>query len=210
VFLDEKGQEMRSDVAGALIATELLLRMPSSRVAYDLRCTSALAQRIKMHKGRPLPGPVEPVAFAQHVRRTESIYGCDLSAVHHFKSFFRFPSPFVAFMLMCAHLTRNPQPVSELCEDVRRFEQTGEEVLPMASPEAAMAVLEHVRDAVPRGDRDLVDGVTVRMDGWWFNLRRPGKASELRLNIEAADRRRMREARRTVDSLIKNARQAVE
>jgi phosphomannomutase len=209
VFVDERGSTLRSDVAAGLIATELLCRAPGSPVAYDLRCTGALGQRVKAHNGQPLPGPVERVAFARHVRRTEAVYGADLSGLHHFKSFFRFPSPFVAFMLMCAHLTRHEEPVSELCADLRRFEQSGEVSVPMPSADAAAAVLQRVRDALPRGERELIDGVTVRMEGWWFNLRRPGKAPELRLNIEAADRRTLRDARRRVDSLVKQAAEAV-
>lgn len=210
LFLDEKGVALRPDVAAGLIAAEMLAHAPGAPVAYDLRATAALGQRVAACKGKAVPGPVAPVAFAQHFRRTEAIYGADLSGLHYFKGFFRFPSAFVALMLMCAHLSRTSTPVSELAADLTRFEQTGEIVLPMASSEVAAAVLTRVRDDFQRGERELIDGLTVRMEGWWFNLRQPGKTPELRLNVEATDRRRIRDARREVEGMVQRATAAVE
>ncbi len=44
------------------------------------------------------------------------------------------------------------------------------------------------RRRVPRRTQDRLDGLTVDMGDWWFNLRPSNTEPLLRLNLEAADR----------------------
>ncbi|MCP3885739.1 MAG: phosphomannomutase/phosphoglucomutase, partial [Propionibacteriaceae bacterium] len=82
---------------------------------------------------------------------------------------------------------------------------SGEITIETSSPEAALTVLNIVRDAFPNTERELIDGVTITLDDWWFNLRRRGKSAELRLNVEARDARVLRKARQTVERAIRDA-----
>jgi len=52
------------------------------------------------------------------------------------------------------------------------------------------ATTEEVRKAFatrPGVTMDHLDGLTVKGEGWWFNLRPSGTEPLLRLNVEAAD-----------------------
>jgi phosphomannomutase len=42
-----------------------------------------------------------------------------------------------------------------------------------------------VRAVFPGGEADDLDGLTVRFDDWWFNLRPSNTEPLLRLNVEA-------------------------
>jgi phosphomannomutase len=202
VFFDERGQLLGHDVAAGLIATELLSRSPGACVTYDLRATAALRACVAQHGGTAVAGPTRSLAFAQQFRRTEALYGADWSGLHYFRDFFRFPSPVVALLLFCSHVSREQKPVSELAADLRRFSQSGEVAIPVPSAEVAQDVLAKVKDGFPTAERELIDGVTVRQQDWWFNLRQHGEAAELLLNVEGRTEREQKKGRQTVERLV--------
>jgi phosphomannomutase len=47
--------------------------------------------------------------------------------------------------------------------------------------------IEEVRAAFDDGEQDMIDGLTVQYDSWWFNLRPSNTEPLLRLNVEASD-----------------------
>jgi phosphomannomutase len=51
-----------------------------------------------------------------------------------------------------------------------------------------LVVIEHVACAFPDAEQDRLDGLTVDLGSWWFNLRPSNTEPLLRLNLEAADR----------------------
>ncbi len=208
-FFDQRGELLRHDVAAGLVASEIIARNPEACVVYDLRSTAALHARIAQRGGQPVSAPAARLAFTQQLRRSDALYGADLTGLHYFRSFCRFPSPFVALLTFASYLSREGQAVTDLTADLGRFSRGEEIVLAMASPEAAEAVLAHVKDACADAERELIDGVTVRYADWWFNLRQPGKAAELRLVVEGRSGREERRGRQTVERLVQQARSAV-
>jgi phosphomannomutase len=201
-FVDEKGQLLGHDVAAGLISSELLGRQRGARVAYDLRSTACLKERIARDGGQAVAAPVRPVAFAQHFRRADALYGADLSGLHYFKDLFRFPSPFVALLLLSSHVSRQGRPLSELAADLNRFARSDEIVIALPARDAAQKVLASVRDEFPDAEREMVDGLSVRLEDWWFNLRQPGEEAELRLNVEGRTRRDLRRGRQNIERLV--------
>ena len=119
--------------------------------------------------------------------------------------YFRFPAGYVAddaaaaFMLMLETLDRSGRPLSELCQPLRVYAQSGEvnrRVSDLAS------TLERVHAAFPGGESDQLDGLTVQFEDWWFNLRPSNTEPLLRLNVEAPNLREMRERRDQILALI--------
>ncbi len=207
-FFDQRGELLRHDVAAGLVASEVIARNPEACVVFDLRATAALRGCIAQRGGQPVSAPAGRLAFTQQLRRSDALYGADLGGLHYFKSFSRFPSPFVAMLMFASYLSREGQSVTDLTADLNRFSRSEESVLPMDSPEAAEAVLAYVKDACADADRELIDGVTVRYADWWFNLRQPGKAAELRLVVEGRSSREERRGRQTVERMVQQARSA--
>jgi len=204
MFLDERARLMPPDAAAGLIAGELLARVPDATIVHDLRASRALQTLIAEQGGTAVAAPTGALGLAGQFRRADALYAADMTGLHYFKNFFRFPSPMVALLLVCAHMTRTGGVASELAAQIGDYEQSGEIAIAMPSPEAALTVLSVVRDAFPGAERELIDGVTITQDDWWFNLRRRGKSAELRLNIEASNARVLRKARQTVERTIRD------
>jgi phosphomannomutase len=204
-FFDQRGSLLRHDVAAGLIASEMLARSPDSCITYDLRSTAMLRARIASLGGEPLSAPASRLAFANHFRRNEAIYGADLSGLHYFKSFFGFPSPFLALLMLASYVGREGARVTDLAGELGSLSRAEDVRIPLPDGDEAEGVLARVRDEFSGAERDMIDGVTVRQKDWWFNLRQPGNASELRLTVEARDHRRLRRGRQTVEKLVQKA-----
>jgi phosphomannomutase len=201
-FFDEAGRRLPDDVAAALVAAELLEREEGGTVVYDLRSTAVLGARVRQCGGTAVPSPVAPPALARLVRERQAVYGADLTGVHYFGAFFGCASPVAALLVLCAHVARQDGPLSELAAAVDRFSRSGEVRLPAPSAEAARAALEAMEGEFRGAEHDMTDGVTVRFSDWWFNLRQPGQAAELRLNVEGRRERDLRRGRQTVERRV--------
>jgi phosphomannomutase len=73
-------------------------------------------------------------------------------------------------------------PLSELRKPFERYAQSGEVNLRLADPHA---VIERVALAYADAEQDRLDGLTVELGDWWFNVRPSNTEPLLRLNLEA-------------------------
>ncbi len=204
-FFDEGGELLRHDVAAGLIASELLARNPEEVICFDLRSTASLRARIRALGGEAVGAPAARRGFAMAFRRSEALYGADLTGLHYFRDFFRFPSAIVALLVFGSYLAREGGKVSELAGELDVFSRSEEGNYEIPSADAAESILKRVRDEFPEAEKEMIDGLTVRTQDWWFNLRQPGKAAHLELVVEGRDRRAERRGRQTIEKLLQRA-----
>jgi phosphomannomutase len=189
VFVDETGAPLAADRATALFARTLfgaglLDARAGTPIVYDLRSSHVVPETIEALGGVPVRSRVGH-AFMKHVmREAGAAFGGELSGHYYF----RFPEGYVAddgaaaFLLMLEVVDRERRPLSELARPLARYAQSGEVNRHVADVAAALA---RVRAVFPGGEADDLDGLTVRFDDWWFNLRPSNTEPLLRLNVEA-------------------------
>lgn len=85
---------------------------------------------------------------------------------------------------MLETISRSGISLSELRTDFERYSASGEINSRVADPDAVMTA---VSSAYPSATQDRVDGLTVDLGDWWFNLRPSNTEPLLRLNLEAAN-----------------------
>mgnify|MGYP003463361025 FL=1 len=81
-------------------------------------------------------------------------------------------------------LGRSGKPLSELREPYERYVASGEINTEVPDPRA---VIDIVATRFPGAEQDRLDGLTVDLGDWWFNLRPSNTEPLLRLNLEAPD-----------------------
>ena len=86
---------------------------------------------------------------------------------------------------MLERICKTGVPLSELRRPFDRYAASGE--INTAVDDAA-AVIDRVAAAYPNVAQDRVDGLTVDLGDWWFNLRPSNTEPLLRLNLEAPTR----------------------
>ena len=87
-----------------------------------------------------------------------------------------------------------------ICEPLKKYCPTGEINLEVDDKEAK---IEQLRRAFSDGKQSDLDGLTVRYDDWWFNVRMSNTEPVLRLNLEADTPETRDEARKRVESVLR-------
>jgi phosphomannomutase len=191
IFVDETGEPVPSDLMTGLLARSQLRLHPGGLVLYDLRSSWATAEEIEAAGGRAEMCRVGHSFVKARMRETGAVFGGELSG--HF--YFRFADGLVAddgiaaFVALLDVLGREGQPLSKLIDPLRRYAKSGEISRKVPDPRAVIASVEaEHRDAA---EVSHMDGLLVRYDDWWFNLRPSNTEPLLRLNLEARSEARM-------------------
>ena len=88
-------------------------------------------------------------------------------------------------MVVLGVLSAADCPLSELRRPFERYADSGEI---NSTVEGPTAVIERIAAHYAGASIDRLDGLTVDLGDWWFNLRPSNTEPLLRLNLEAADR----------------------
>ncbi|MGE4158739.1 MAG: phosphomannomutase/phosphoglucomutase [Planctomycetota bacterium] len=181
-FIDEKGEAVPCDLVTALFAGQALRKNPGSAVLYDLRSSHCVPEVVKELGGRPIRDRVGHSHMKKTLRESGAVFGGELSGHYYFRDHANSDSGLMAFVWMMNVLGGGTQSLSELVKPLRRYAQTGEINFEVEDKDAAIARCErHFKD----GKQDHLDGLTVEMGDWWFNLRKSNTEPLLRLNLEA-------------------------
>lgn len=195
IFVDEHAEVIPCDLLTALLARSQLRVHPGGRVLYDLRSSWATAEAIEAEGGVPEMCRVGHSFVKAQMRERDAVFAGELSG--HF--YFRFSSTLVAddglaaFVALLDVLGREGRPVSELVAPLRRYYASGEISRRVRDPSALIEQVAADHRGAPEVSR--LDGLLVRHEDWWFNLRPSNTEPVLRLNLEARSEQRMIEER---------------
>ncbi|MCY4257042.1 MAG: phosphomannomutase/phosphoglucomutase [bacterium] len=184
VFLvDEKAQPISGSTTTAIIAKLLLERHPNATVLHNLICSKAVPEAILEAGGKPLRTRVGHSFIKQVMAETNAVFGGEHSGHYYFQQNYGADSGLIAAVIVLEALSRHPAGLADLVTSLERYASSGELNTKVAD---ADAVLAKVAAAYPQAAQDHLDGLTVDMGDWWFNLRASNTEPLLRLNLEAA------------------------
>ncbi|MEP6625741.1 MAG: phosphomannomutase/phosphoglucomutase [Acidimicrobiia bacterium] len=186
VFLvDNEGQPVSGSTTTAIVAKTMLARTPGGTVVHNLICSKTVPEVILENGGKPVRTRVGHSFIKQVMAETDAIFGGEHSAHYYFRDNWRADSGSIAAMVVLEALSTAGVPLSELRKPFERYAASGEINTTVDHPHAVIdAVAEHFTGA----EQDRLDGLTVDLGDWWFNLRPSNTEPLLRLNLEAADR----------------------
>lgn len=183
-FVDEKGVRVPSDIITALIARSLVPREKGTAVVYDLRSSDVVPEEVTRLGGRPIRERVGHSFMKAVLRKAGGLFGGELSGHFYFRENFYSDSGIIALIEVLNILGQDPRPFSEVVKELRKYPSTGEINFEVEDKDAVIQKLAQVYSS---GQIDYLDGITVRLPGWWFNVRKSNTEPLLRLNLEATD-----------------------
>ena len=186
MFVDERGVSISSDLITAFIAGAMLERFPGSAILYDLRSSHVVPESIAERGGVPIRGRVGHSFMKRLMKEKSAPFGGELSGHYYFRECFSTDSGLMA-LLQVLNIWRSAQgqTLSQMIAPLRRYSATGEINFRVAdAPSILRRIEEHY--AAQGAKLDHLDGLTVQMPNWWFNLRSSNTEPLLRLNLEAA------------------------
>ncbi len=189
VFLvDDRAEPLSGSTTTAILAKGILEHHPGETVVHNLICSKAVPEIVRESGGVPVRTRVGHSFIKQVMAETGAIFGGEHSAHYYFRDNYRADSGIIAALLVLEQLSRAGVPLSELRKPFERYADSGEINTRVDDPPA---VIERVAAAfassAPSATQDRLDGLTVDLGDWWFNLRPSNTEPLLRLNLEAAD-----------------------
>ena len=198
-FVDEKGEIVPMDFITALIA-KTMLQSKQGNVLYDLRSSNAVAETILENGGTPIKSRVGHAFIKQQMREHQAIFAGELSGHYYFKENYCAESAALAVIFIANLVTQTKQTLSELIAPIKRYVASGEINSKVADTNAVFARL---RENYPQAEFEELDGLTVILENWWFNVRSSNTEPLVRLNLEAEDQLTMQAKRDEVLGIIR-------
>jgi phosphomannomutase len=187
VFLvDDRGDLVSGSLTTAIVAKVMLDKNPGSTILHNLICSKAVPEVIRENGGTPVRTRVGHSLIKKVMAETGAVFGGEHSGHYYFRDNFRADSGVVAAMTVLEELSRTGVRLSDLRRPFERYAASGEINTRVGDPLAVIeAVAAHYAEVAPDAGQDRLDGLTVDLGVWWFNLRPSNTEPLLRLNLEA-------------------------
>ncbi len=204
--VDETGEPISGSTTTAMVAAGVLEKEPGATILHNLICSKAVPEIVRERGGTPVRTQVGHSLIKAVMAETGAAFGGEHSAHYYFRDNWRADSGLIAALLVLEQRSKAGIPLSEMRKPFERYVASGEINSEVPDP---LAVIEQVAAAYPDAEQDRLDGLTVDLGAWWFNLRPSNTEPLLRLNLEAPTRDECDTRVAEVRSLITGAATAV-
>jgi phosphomannomutase len=184
-FYDERGEFIEGYYLVGLLAQAFLRKEPGSRIVHDPRLTWNTVEIVQAAGGEPVQTKCGHAFIKERMRLENAAYGGEMSAHHYFRDFAYCDSGMIPWLLVTALLSERGQNLSALVsERMAAFPCSGEINRSVAD---AGTVLARVGDRYRASAliEESVDGLSMDMGEWRFNLRMSNTEPVVRLNVES-------------------------
>jgi phosphomannomutase len=185
VFLvDEKAQPVSGSLTTALVAASMLEKHPGETILYNLICSHVVPEVVTEMGGTPVRTRVGHSIIKKVMAETGAIFGGEHSGHYYYRDNFRADSGIITALVVLELLSKSDEPLSEMLRPYERYADSGEINTEVADPAATVAAIAEAERSAGAAV-DLLDGVTVEHEDWWYNVRPSNTEPLLRLNVEA-------------------------
>ena len=203
-LVDDLGEPVSGSTTTAIVAKAMLEKEPGATILYNVICSKAVAEIIGESGGTAVKTRVGHSFIKSIMADTDAVFGGEHSGHYYFRDNYRADSGSIAALVVLEMLSKAGVALSELRKPFERYADSGEINTEVSEPEA---VIEKVAEAMsgthPGASEERMDGLTVDLGDWWFNLRASNTEPLLRLNLEAPTPELCRSHTAEITALIK-------
>ncbi len=187
-LVDDRGEPVSGSTTTAIVAASMLDKHPGSTVLYNLICSKAVPEVIREHGGTPVKTRVGHSFIKAKMAETGAVFGGEHSGHYYFRDNYRADSGCIAALVVLEGLSKAAEPLSRLRKPFERYADSGEINVEVDDQARAIDKVSAAfsPDRHPGATQDSMDGLTVDLGDWWFNVRPSNTEPLLRLNLEAA------------------------
>jgi phosphomannomutase len=187
-FFDEKGTFIEGYYLVGLLADYFLLKYPLAAIIHDPRLIWNTIDIVIGRGGRPIQSKTGHAFMKEKMREARGVYGGEMSAHHYFADFGYCDSGMIPWLVVIGLLGATGRPLSSLVSDRQAlFPCSGEINYRAEDPVAVLKIAESCFG--PKAiSLDYLDGLSLEMTDWRFNLRQSNTEPLVRLNIETRGR----------------------
>ncbi|HDY83067.1 MAG TPA: phosphomannomutase [Halieaceae bacterium] len=184
-FFDEGGEFIEGYYVVGLLAEAFLKQQGPARVVHDPRLTWNTIDIVESLKGEAVQCKTGHAFIKERMRLENAVYGGEMSAHHYFRDFAYCDSGMIPWLLVTGLISSGGQPLSAMvAERMAAYPCSGEINRTIEDPTAVLAKVEEVYRAQAQST-EHVDGLSMVMGDWRFNLRMSNTEPVVRLNVES-------------------------
>ncbi len=202
-IVNEKGETIDGDILAALIAKNVLEKEPGATIIYSAVCSRAFPELVRREGGKPVRTKAGHSIIKPVMRERDAAFGGEHSAHFYFRNNFFADSGIIAMLTVAELVGRQEKPISDLISPINPYYRSGEINSEVNDQGATLEKVEKRFSENEGAKMDHLDGLTVDLGDWWFNLRPSNTEPLLRLNVEASDREKLERQRDTLLGLIR-------
>ena len=184
-FFDEQGTFIEGYYVVGLLAEAFLQQSGPAKIVHDPRLTWNTVDIVESAGGEAVQSKTGHAFIKERMRLENAVYGGEMSAHHYFRDFAYCDSGMIPWLLVTGLVCASGAPLSQLvAARMAKYPCSGEINRTIAEPVAVLAKVEEVyaSDAESVGH---VDGLSMSMGDWRFNLRMSNTEPVVRLNVES-------------------------
>ncbi len=179
--IDNTGQILSGSLTTALIARAVLAQEPGATIVHNVICSKVVPEVISAGNGKVVRSRVGHSYIKDVMAKSQATFGGEHSGHYYFRDNFGADNATIAALMVLEELSKSTVGLAELVADLRRYSNSGEINTKVSDPQAAIV---KVAKVFARHKQDRLDGLTVDVGDWWFNLRPSNTEPLLRLNVE--------------------------
>lgn len=185
----------------ALVAKNLLKKEKNATILYNLICSKTVPKIIEQGGGKAIRTRVGHALIKPLMKKYNAIFGGEHSGHFYFRNNWFADSGVIALLVCLELVSEESKPLSALIKSIDKFYRSGEINFRV---EDQFGKIKDVEKHFAAGKADHLDGLTVELEDWWFNLRPSNTEPLIRLNIEASTRQLLEQKRKELIQVIKS------
>ncbi len=194
-FFTAEGEFVEGYYIVGLLADAFLAQQGPQRVVHDPRLTWNTQAIVEAAGGEAVASKTGHAFIKERMREVDAIYGGEMSAHHYFRDFAYCDSGMIPWLLVTELMSRRGESLAALvAAREAAFPCSGEINRRIEDPKA---LIEAVEAHYGPGAEQVahLDGLSVEMADWRFNLRMSNTEPVVRLNVESRGNQALMEAR---------------
>ncbi len=202
--VDEKGGVISGDLLATLVAKSVLEKEPGATIVYSAVCSKAFPELVEREGGTAIRTKAGHSIIKPQMRKHDAAFGGEHSGHFYFRDNYFADSGIIAMLTVAELVSNQDKPVSELLSPIDPYVRSGEINSEVKDQDAVMQKVEEYYTERGAADADHLDGLTMDLGDWWFNLRPSNTEPLLRLNVETENQETMEQKRDELLELIRS------
>jgi len=187
-FFDEDGAFIEGYYLVGLLAGFFLEKFPGAAIVHDPRLTWNTVDIVERAGGRPVVSKTGHVFMKAALRAAGAVYGGEMSAHHYFADFGFCDSGMIPWLLVLELMGRKGRPLSALVAERQALYPCSGEINFRAADGPGLLAAAESRYGPAAVKAEHLDGLSLEMPEWRFNLRASNTEPLIRLNLESRGR----------------------
>ncbi len=199
IFIDENGETVSPSIIGAIMSRYFLSKIPKDKIIYNATVSKIVPEVVEAYGGEAIREKVGHTFIHRKLKEIDGGFACEHSGHYFFRKNFYADSAIISFLVMLDILSGQKKSLSALAQSFSKYASLPEINFTVADPKETVR---KIAEKFEGFDTDWLDGLTVRTEDFWINLRPSNTEPLLRLTIEARDELILERVKKDVIELI--------